>query len=63
MKYIFLFSFSILLYLFFYYASKSGKCGTIGKKIRESDYLAWKDAVNEKQEELKKLMKCKPKLE
>lgn len=46
---------------FLAFARRPGSCGAIGRKIRQSDWLAWRDAMNEKEQELEQLRKLEPK--
>lgn len=50
-----------VLSVFVAIARKPGKCGAIGRTIRRSDWLAWRDAMNEKEQELEQLRKLEPK--
>jgi hypothetical protein len=50
-----------VLHVFVAIARRPGSCGTIGRKIRQSDWLAWRDAMNEKEQELEQLRKLEPK--
>ena len=42
---------------------RRGNGGSIGRQVRLSDWHAWRDAVNEKQQELDDLKKVEPKHE
>lgn len=42
---------------------RRGNGGEFGRRVRRSDWLAWKDAMNEKQQELEDLKKVEPKHE
>lgn len=49
------------LWIFLSIARRPGRCGTLGRKIRESDWQAWRDAVDEKERELMQLKRMEPK--
>ena len=42
--------------------ARKGKCGTIGAKIRASDHDAWRQAVEQRENELRDLQNMEPKL-
>jgi len=52
-----------ICFLVFFTWIRHGKGGAIGKAIRRSDWLAWHDAVEEKERELAELRKVEPKKE
>lgn len=50
------------LWIFLAVARRPGRLGALGRKIRASDWDAWRDAVEEKEQELTQLRKAEPKL-
>lgn len=50
----------IVLYSALLFLRRPGKGGTVGQHIRRSDWLAWRDAMTEKENELNQLRKAEP---
>lgn len=50
-----------ILYAALFYLRQPGRGGSLGDKIRWSDHMAWRDAVERKRRELDELLRAEPK--
>jgi hypothetical protein len=51
---------ALILFSALYFLRKPGRGGSLGNRIRNSDWWAWRDAMNDKQRELDELRAAEP---
>jgi hypothetical protein len=62
MSHYLIFAVPILLFGLVFWLRKPGKGGAVGRRVRYSDWLAWRDAMDETHRKLEELRKVEPKL-